>query len=129
MSTEVERLLATVDLLTDERIADIAKAYRDKGLPHQKWAWHAAQAADRQQEVGEAANDMSKHVQIFGITFMGDPEDLRQVAWAGNNAGLGIATEDLIGMERYTLDEYSRLVDPWFAGFRDQPIVFGEEQL
>jgi hypothetical protein len=68
-------------------------------------------------------------VQIFGITFMGDPEDLRQVAWAGNNAGLGIATEDLIGMERYTLDEYSRLVDPWFAGFRDQPIVFGEEQL
>jgi hypothetical protein len=127
MSAEIGRLLATVDLLDEDRVKAIALAYREQGMPHQKWAWSAAQAAGREREVGEAAWDMTKHIQMYGITYMGSPEDVRLVAWAGNNAGLGIATEDLIGTARYSIEEYARLVDPWFAGFKDQPIVYGEE--
>ena len=127
MSAEVARLLATVDLLNEDRIAEIATAYRMHGMPHQRYAWPAASVAGREKEVGEAAYDMTKHVQMYGITYMGDPEDVRLVAWAGNNAGLGIATEDLIGTMQYGIEEYARLVDPWFAGFTDQPLVYGEE--
>jgi len=123
----VLRLLETVDLLDESRIAAIAVAYREQGRPHQTFAWAAASAAGREKEVGEAANDMTKQVQIYGIAYTGDPEDVRLVAWAGNNAGLGVATEDLIGSTAYSWVEYARLVDPWFAGFTDLPIHHGGE--
>lgn len=127
MDSEVTRLLAMVDLLDDDRIAKIAAAYEERGLPHHTRAWIAASLAGREKAVGQATYEMTTQVQIYGITYQGDPNDIRLVAWAANNAGLGIATEDLIGSLSYSLDEYSRLVDPWFAGFADLPMMEREE--
>jgi hypothetical protein len=126
-TAEVEKLLLTIDLLDFDRIAEIAAAYREHGRPHARFVWAAAKVAGRSKEVAEAAHAMSQQVQMCGITYPGDPNDVRLVGWAGNNAALAIATEDLIGRTAYSIQEYAQLVDPWFAGFADQPLTDGKE--
>ncbi len=77
----------------------------------------AARRAGREQQVANAAWDMTKAVNITAlIREYVDEEDVRRAAWAANNAGLGVATEDLIGDDDYTIHDFGVLVDAWFKG-------------
>lgn len=126
---EVERLLATVDLLDDDRVELIVAAYRMHGLPHARYAHIAAYQAGRRVNSARAAQVMTEHAQMYGLTYEGDPNDIRVLAWAATNAAIAIATEDLIGLGGYSIEEYAQLIDPWFAGFEDQPIIYGGERV
>lgn len=125
---EVERLLATVDLLDDDRAATIVAAYRDYRKPQATPARRAARMEGREVGVARAAQVITEHVQMYGITYQGDQNDIRLLGWAATNAAFAIGTEDLIGRHGYSIAEYARLIDPWFAGFDDMPVLYGERE-
>lgn len=122
MSEEVLALVAMTDMLDEERIVKIADAYRAASLPHARFALAAAKRAGRHEQACEAMKDAVAGVSLFGMLSDCDPRDVDLAAWAARNAGYALATEDLIGTMAYSTSEYSALVDPWFAGFADQPM-------
>lgn len=125
---EVLRLLETADLLDSDRIAEIAAAYQAHDRPFPRYCYVAAREAGRETETANAGHDMTRQVEVYGITYAGDPYDVQLVIRASGNAGLAMATEDLIGTEGYSMQEYARLMDPWLAGFLDQPFIEREEE-
>jgi hypothetical protein len=123
----VVRLVEMTGRLDAHRIREIAAAYRLHGLPHKQFALAAAKLAQRETEAYRAARDVSTGVHLMGMVNEHDPLDTRLAAQAGSNAGFAVATEDLIGTAGYSYREYAALVDPWFAGFTDQPLHREEE--
>lgn len=128
MTEGVERLVAMAHMLDAERVSKIAEAYRRRGRPHAMFAFVAAKKAGRSTEVSTAMREMSMMVNLAGIVRGYDPDDIEAVAWAARNAGVAVATEDLIGLLAYSTKEYGDLIDPWFAGFSDMPVTTREEE-
>lgn len=122
MSEQVNHLIAMAEQLTEERVVLIADAYRKAGFPHVQFSQFAATKEDRHIEATAAMHDVAIVVNLFGMLHDSDPIDLNYAAWAAKNVGYGVATEDLIGIRGYSIHEYARLVDPWFAGFADLPM-------
>ena len=123
MEEQVERLVAMTHQLTPERVKAIAEAYRRAGFPHGTHSVTVARLEGRMSQVTEAMRGMSFGVQMWGMLNAADPHDIADAVQAAKNAGVALATEDLIGRLAYSTREYGRLVDPWFAGFADLPIT------
>jgi hypothetical protein len=123
LSEQVVRLVASTDRLTPERIGIIAKAYADAGRPVATFSEIAAKSAGRWEGVHQARKDMALSVVAFALTGSAEWEDAKLAADAAGNAGIALATEDLIWTMGYTGQEYERLITPWFAGY---PIHEGE---
>jgi hypothetical protein len=124
LTEQVEGLIRMTDMLTGDRIDAIVDAFHDKGRPVARFSEFAARRADRWAQTHAARQDMALGVVAFGLTIDADGTKLTLAMRAAGNAGLGMATEDLIGTMGYTSREYASLVDPWFAGFPD---VEGEQ--
>lgn len=119
MEEGIERLLDMVDELTPERVFTIETAYMAAGFPHPKYAITAARQAGRLEEVTAVLRRMAFNVQMYGLL---NDVDTSGIVEAAKNAGVALATEDLIGKVAYSTREYGLLVDPWFKGFADLPI-------
>ena len=117
LSSQVARLVATTDKLTNERFSTIAEAFQEAGWPVAKQSMLAAEKADRWIPVHTARKDMAMSVIAFGLATGADEVRLNLVMRAAGNAGVALATEDLIGTLGYTSREYHDLVRPWLAGF------------
>lgn len=117
LSEQVERLVASVDDLDADKIWLIARAYEARKRPTPNWSLKAANRAGRAGETHEAQKDMFVSVHARGIASEFDERDIGLVAHAAGNAGVALATEDLIGTMGYYTREYAALVEPWFAGF------------
>lgn len=117
LTDQVERLVVMAERLDSEIVAEIAAAYKEHRFPHARFVLIAAKKADRWEEVFQAGRAMSLTVTSLALLNGWDQIDVRYVAWAAMNAGVALATEDLIGTMGYSLVEYANLVDPWFAGF------------
>jgi hypothetical protein len=130
MTDEVERLITMIDLLDRERIHLIAEAWRERGYPHANWATIAAKraGAERHNQACDAMRAMSTGVGLFTILVDVDQVEADAATWAARNAGMAMATEDLMGSLGYSSHEYARLIEPWFAGFADQELKEREEQ-
>lgn len=126
LAEHVKALVAMTDMLTEDRVVRIADAYRAAGLPHIQFARVAAKRMDRHTEATAAMRDVSVGVNIFAMLNDSDRRDLTFVTWAAKNVGYAAATEDLIGVLGYSIHEYARLTDPWYAGFRDVPMEMRE---
>jgi hypothetical protein len=122
LTEQVEHLVGMTDLLDAERIERIAQAYRARSLPHARLSIIASKKVGRHSEVCTAMRDMATSVQVIGIAREYDPADVALATWAAKNAGVAVATEDLIGTMGYSLSEYIKLIDPWLAGFADLPM-------
>lgn len=125
--TPVERLVAMADGLNSERIATIASTFRTAGRPTPHGARIAATMAGRGTEAFEARKEVAVAAMLYGVMYECDADDLRLVTQAAGNAGIALATEDLIGRFGYTMREYTTLVTPWFAGFADMPLESWEQ--
>jgi hypothetical protein len=123
LSDQVVRLVASTDRLTPERISLIAEAYLRAGRPIATFSEVAAKRAGRWQEVHAARKEMALSVVAFGLTTGAEWEAIKLASDAAGNAGIGLATEDLIWTMGYTGREYEQLVKPWFAGY---PLNEGE---
>lgn len=123
LSAQVARLVAMTDRLDDRRIAVIAQAFREEGYPLARFSEIAARASGRQMQAHEARKDMAVGVMAHALANDSDPVDTQLAARAAGNAGLALATEDLIGTYAYTTHEYAKLVRPWFVAF---DIIEGE---
>lgn len=92
----------------------------------QEEARHRALAAARTIPGREAAamrasEDMRQS--IWKTIWDSTQDEAWRVAWAAGMCGVGIATYDLIGIGRYTANDYTTLVGPWLTGgFSDLPI-------
>jgi hypothetical protein len=124
----VAHLVAMTNRLDEHRIKAIAESYRLHGLPHKRMALAAARLTHRDAEAHRAARDVSTGVHLMSMANGHDPLDARLAAQAGSNAGFAVATEDLIGVAGYSWKEYALLVDPWFAGFADEPVQRKEDE-
>ena len=112
----MDRLVAMVDELTEERVFAISVAYAAAGFPHPKYAITAAKLDGRMGDVTSALRRMAFAVQMWGLL---NDVDVSGVIEAAKNAGVGAATWDLIGKTAYSVREYGQLVDPWFKGFTE----------
>lgn len=127
MSDAVEGLVAMVDSLDGERLHKIASAYRDRGRPQPNFSLIAAKHDGRSSAVSNAMKAMSMNLHLRGILEDWDQWEIETAAWAARNAGVALATEDLIGNLGYSSGEYGKLIDPWMSGFDDLPITKREE--
>lgn len=126
---EVEKVLGLASLLNDDRMDVIARAYIDDyGRPHGRFAYAAARMVGRSEYVDRAVRAAAMEVHLRGMLTGMDPRTVEAVAWAAMNAVTAMATEDLIGIGGFTTVEYAKLVEPWFAGFDDMPILEREER-
>jgi hypothetical protein len=115
---EIFALLASVDGLSPWQIASIASEYTKAGFPKPLvGVWSASGRAGRRNEVAAAGWDMTKAINLHALlSGFDDAEAIRQCAWAANNVGIGSASEDLVGNDGYSMDEYGLLVDAWHRG-------------
>jgi hypothetical protein len=118
----VRGLVAMADRLDHERIHLIAEAFRGAGRPTPHGARIAASMAGRGSEAFEARKEVAVAAMVFGVVHLCNEDDLRLASQAAGNAGIALATEDLIGHYGYTMREYTALITPWFAGFADLPL-------
>lgn len=124
LSAQVGRLVAMADLLDEDRIMVIAQAFREEGYPLARFSEIAARASGRRMQVHEARKDMAVSVMSYALANDSDPVNTQLAARAAGNAGIALATEDLIGTYAYTSHEYAKLIKPWFAAF---PMEEGEQ--
>jgi hypothetical protein len=115
MTTEIEKHKATGDLITDDDMQKIMDAYVERGADDGKYAWRAARMVGRESEVAAAAGAMSKEIEINGFD---RPRGLIVIASrAAFDAGVALATKDLLGVAFYGQSDYDRLLYPWRAAF------------
>lgn len=115
---EVFALLASVETLSRDQMVSIAAEYTKAGHPKPGvGVWLASKRAGRRNEVAAAGWDMTKAVNMVALLRDFDDADVvRRCAWAANNIGIGSASEDLVGDQDYSMDEYALLVDAWHRG-------------
>lgn len=123
LTEQVEGLMRMALRLDEDRTRTVAVAWNDAGRPRPKGALVASRRAGREKETFEAGKAMASVVSIVGMAGEYDRDDVTRAATAARNAGIALATEDLIGMLGYTTREYAGLVEPWFSGFDDEPIT------
>jgi hypothetical protein len=115
MTTEIEKHKAAGDVITDSDMHKIMSAYIERGADDGKYAWRAAREAGREAQVASAAGAMSKEIELNGFD---RPRGLTVItSRAAFDAGLAIATRDLIGVAFYGISDYERLLYPWRAAF------------
>jgi hypothetical protein len=116
LTDQVIDLILATDHMTAEQMHAVAEAYNRWGRPVASFSEVAAKKAGRWAEVHLARKDMALTVVALGLTMSAEWDDVRLATHAAGNAGLALATEDLIGTMGYTSREYGRLVGPWFDG-------------
>jgi len=118
---QIEMLIAMCDQLDDEKMATIREAFLERGTDDARYAWRAAEHANRHTQTGAASWDAAVAVKLLG--FDTDPDLIRWCSLAATDAGIAISTKDLVGKSGYTQGDYDRLVGPWFSGFNDSSLT------
>lgn len=117
---EVQNLIAMCETLTVEQMTVIADAVKRRGMNRGAWeAWDAAKTAssERERQAGAAAWDVEMAVSLRGFSV--DQQIVRACARAANDAGLAVATRDLVGVAKYGPWDYDKLMSAWRAGAGD----------
>lgn len=117
MQESVERLMIMADQITEPKVRRIAAAYRGAQYPRPFYATIVAAKEGRMEQTRLARRHASMNVHLRALLMDFNREEVELVARAASNASLALATEDLIGCMSYGLNEYGRLVEPWFTGF------------
>lgn len=116
----VQRLIGMCEMLTPDQMQVIADASTRRGVNRGAWeAWTAARetSPEREQQAGAAAWDVEMALQLRGFDV--DETLIRACARAVNDAGLAVATRDLIGVDGYGPWDYDKLMSAWRAGAGD----------
>jgi hypothetical protein len=80
-------------------------------------AFRVAQDAGRIEVTVSASEDLRRVAwqEVWTVT----QATAWEVSWVLANAGIALATYDLIDPVYYTMDDYLSLIAPWFSGFPD----------
>lgn len=113
----VKHLMVMIDGLDRTKAHRIAEDFKSAGFPLPFYSTIVAAREGRTEQVRNARRDASVSVQLRAILLDLDPVETDYVARAASNAATAVATEDLIGCMSYGMNEYGRLVEPWFTGY------------
>jgi len=117
-----------VPLLDRQRADTIAE--HSKRIPRDELALTQNRALNAARMWGEEETVMAASEALrratWGIVWDSTWVDAWTVQWIIARAGIGLATQHLIGLAEYGIEDYITLVSPWTVGFKDLPIPFME---
>lgn len=111
MFESIQGLIYLTDFLDEDRMAQMGYAYRERGPDDAKYAWRAAELAGRVKETGRASWDVKQGVEVNAFGY--ERQNKLFCSTAAADAGIAVATRDLIGTAWYGQSDYDRLVFPW----------------
>lgn len=112
--------------LTALRADTITKRAETTPREAQDRALTAARLWGREEETVLASEEL-RH-SIWSVVWDSTWPDAWVMQWIAARVGVGLATQDLIGLGGYTIEDYIELVAPWTSGFPDMPIPLNEEK-
>lgn len=86
----------------------------------------AARLWGREEQTVLASEELRRA--IWTVVWDSTWPDAWVMQWIAARVGVGLATQDLIGLGDYTIEDYVELVAPWTTGFPDMPIPLKEER-
>jgi hypothetical protein len=111
MFQQVRVLIDLADFLDEERMIIMGDAYKARGSDDARYAWRAARERDRVQATGNASWDVKQSVEVNAFGY--ERASMLFCSNAAADAGIAVATRDLIGVAWYGQSDYDRLVAPW----------------
>lgn len=111
MFEQVKSLIDLTDFLDEERMRIMGDAYNARGADDARYAWRAAREKDRVQLSANASWDVRQSVEVNAFGY--ERASMLFCSNAAADAGLAVATRDLIGVAWYGQSDYDRLVAPW----------------
>jgi hypothetical protein len=118
MALHILDFMSQVDDITTGQLEQVNHRAAYRGPDLATYAWRAARAAGREQQVanaGEACSNAVKMLQL--LADMGTNDAVKAAARSANDVGIALASRDLIGTEFYGRSDYERLVYPWKGCF------------
>lgn len=109
-SEEIKRLIFVLGELTPEQISMIIMVAEDRGPGDRKYARRAALAADRELETRRASSHCATAVDYLQRRI--GPAGHAVLHEAAGDAGIALATQDLIGFAWYGQSDFDRLIAP-----------------
>lgn len=114
-----------VPRLTAMRATEITARAAD-ARDAQDRAMAAARLWGREAETVLASEELRRA--IWRVVWDSTWPDAWTMSWIASRAGVGLATQDLIGLGDYGIEDYVALVAPWTSGFPDLPIPYEERE-